>query len=194
MQTVLEAVAERLMGGDESLIRIPEICRATGVNYGSVYHHFGSREGVIDAAYNLLFLRFVEGDVTQLALAVRDTTTFDEYVTAVLPFIGLVSAGEDRRARRAMRARIVAAATIRPRLGQLIGQTQEENTRQLMEVARWGQERGWVRRDQDAKLLAVLLQTLFFGRVLDDVSTSPIGDQMWESSMAELLMDLLTPS
>ena len=54
MQAVLDAVAERLMAGDELLIRIPEICEATGVNYGSVYHHFGSREGVIDAAYNMI--------------------------------------------------------------------------------------------------------------------------------------------
>ena len=35
MQAVFDAVAERLMAGDELLIRIPEICEATGVNYGS---------------------------------------------------------------------------------------------------------------------------------------------------------------
>ena len=40
MQAVLDAVAERLMAGDELLIRIPEICEATGVNYGSVTNHF----------------------------------------------------------------------------------------------------------------------------------------------------------
>ena len=33
------------------MIRIPEIRETAGVNYGSVYHHFGSREGLIDAAY-----------------------------------------------------------------------------------------------------------------------------------------------
>ena len=44
MQAVLDEVALRLSTTDESLIRIPDICEATGVNYGSVYHHFGSRE------------------------------------------------------------------------------------------------------------------------------------------------------
>lgn len=60
MQAVLDAVGERLMNADESLIRIPEICEATGVNYGSVYHHFGSREGVIDAAYHQMFTKLAE--------------------------------------------------------------------------------------------------------------------------------------
>jgi AcrR family transcriptional regulator len=67
MQAVLDAVAERLMAGDELLIRIPEICEATGVNYGSVYHHFGSREGVIDAAYDVIFTRLVEEDIRTFA-------------------------------------------------------------------------------------------------------------------------------
>ena len=50
MRTLLEAVAEPLCDGDESRLRIPDICAASGVNYGSIYHHFGSREGVIGAA------------------------------------------------------------------------------------------------------------------------------------------------
>src|SRR5450755_2157590 len=66
MRTVLEAVIERLNDGDESLIRIPEICEATGVNYGSVYHHFGSRDGVIDAAYHQMFTKLAEEDIATL--------------------------------------------------------------------------------------------------------------------------------
>jgi len=62
MQAVLEAVEARLMTTDESLIRIPDICDETGINYGSVYHHFGSREGVIDAAYIKMFNEFMDED------------------------------------------------------------------------------------------------------------------------------------
>ena len=57
------------MEGDEGTIRIPEICEATGVNYGSVYHHFGSRDGVIDAAYSYLFSTIVEEEIALINTA-----------------------------------------------------------------------------------------------------------------------------
>ena len=80
MQAVLDAVAERLMAGDELLIRIPEICEATGVNYGSVYHHFGSREGVIDAAYNMIFSRLVEEDIRTFHQVNETVQSLEEYI------------------------------------------------------------------------------------------------------------------
>ena len=83
MQAVLDAVGERLMSADESLIRIPEICDATGVNYGSVYHHFGSREGVIDAAYHQMFTKLAEEDIALLHMVSVSAQSHDDYMRAV---------------------------------------------------------------------------------------------------------------
>src|SRR5271170_7544925 len=87
MQAVLDAVGDRLMKADELLIRIPEICEATGVNYGSVYHHFGSREGVIDAAYNMIFSRLVEEDIRTFRQVNESAETLDEYVRLMQPIV-----------------------------------------------------------------------------------------------------------
>ena len=87
MQAVLDAVAERLLTGDELAIRIPEICDATGVNYGSVYHHFGSREGVIDAAYDMIFSRLVEEDLELFEKVNDSVETLEEYVTVMQPIV-----------------------------------------------------------------------------------------------------------
>src|ERR1700685_4669029 len=96
MRAVLEAVSERLMVSDEILIRIPEICESTGVNYGSVYHHFGSREGVIDAAYSLIFSKMVEEDLVSLRQINESLESFDEYVDAIRPVLERISTGEGR--------------------------------------------------------------------------------------------------
>src|ERR1700722_2778021 len=93
MQAVLDAVAERLMAGDELLIRIPEICEATGVNYGSVYHHFGSREGVIDAAYNEIFSRLFAEDIATFRDSMNDAGSFDEYTQNMMPLVMLLQTG-----------------------------------------------------------------------------------------------------
>ncbi len=186
MKAVIDEVISRLWSGDESMIRIPEICDATGVNYGSVYHHFGSREGVIDAAYNELFSELVQRDIDELSHVSTESADFGEFLVRVQPLIGMLSAGEDRRRSRAMRARIVAAALTRPELGELIGVTESRLTAQLRDVLVMGQDRGFVRKDVSAWSLAVMVQAIVFGRVLDDVTASPIEQEDWDFTMVTL--------
>lgn len=146
MQAVLDAVGDRLMKADESLIRIPEICEATGVNYGSVYHHFGSREGVIDAAYHQMFTKLAQEDLAVLQLVSVSSKTFEEYLIAMQGLIGTFASSDLRRARRALRARIVAASMMRPELRELIGETQSRLTTELQTIVEYGQQRGWLNR------------------------------------------------
>jgi AcrR family transcriptional regulator len=190
MQAVLDEVCAQLMNVDESFIRIPDVCKATGVNYGSVYHHFGSREGVIDAAYNMLFSKLAEEDIQLLREADDTSATLDEYVAALVPLVERFSSGPDRLKRRAMRLRIVAASVTRPELKVLIGPTQARLTDELVRVVERGQERGWLRRDVSARPIAVMLQVLNFGRVLDDISLSPIDPAEWELAMGAFFVSL----
>ena len=191
MRAVLDAVIERLNDGDESLIRIPEICEATGVNYGSVYHHFGSRDGVIDAAYELMFISMAQEDITALRRISDMSHSIEEYVVAMQPLITRLSADGERRARHAWRVRIVAAAQTRPGLRQLIGPAQAGVTNELVGVAQYGQDQGWLRRDVSARSIAVLVQVLVFGRTLDDISTEPVDQEEWEVMVVALFAGLL---
>jgi AcrR family transcriptional regulator len=191
MKMVLDAVAERLMAGDELLIRIPEICKATGVNYGSVYHHFGSREGVIDAAYNMIFTQMVEQD---LALFSDPTTVIDSkdaYEKVTMPLISMLQMGPERRASRALRVRIVAAASTRPELAELIAQSQARLTNEWKQLIEYAQEQEWLRSDIDPGFLAAFLQIIVFGRSLDDASASPLDEQVWGDSVAKLFVETL---
>jgi len=190
MQAVLDEVCEQLMNSDESLIRIPDVCKATGVNYGSVYHHFGSREGVIDAAYNVLFSKLAEEDIHLLREVSDSATTLDEYMGALAPLIERVTSGPDRMKRRSIRVRIVAASITRPELRVLIGLTQSRLTDELVRLVDIGQERGWLRRDISARSIAVALQVLLFGRVLDDISLNPIDPNEWEFATGAFLATL----
>lgn len=193
MQAVLDAVGERLMKADESLIRIPEICEATGVNYGSVYHHFGSREGVIDAAYHQMFTKLAEQDIALLKNVSTSSKTHDEYIISMQALVGTFASGDERRARRALRARIIAASMMRSELRALIGTTQARLTDQLVQIIEYGQEREWLGRDLSAHSIAVLIQVILVGRTLDDVSITPIDNAEWAQAMGTLLLVLLKP-
>lgn len=187
IQAVLDAVGERLLKADESLIRIPEICESTGVNYGSVYHHFGSREGVIDAAYHQMFSKLADEDIATLHNVSVASKSLEEYLAAMQALIGTFASTEERRARRALRARIVAASMMRPELRLLIGETQSRLTDELRAIVEYGQLREWLSRDISSHSVAVLIQVLLIGRTLDDVSTAPMDNAEWEALMAILL-------
>ena len=179
------------MTSDEITIRIPEICEVTGVNYGSVYHHFGSREGVIDAAYEMMFSTLAEQDVASLKSISHAAQSFDEYATSLQGVIGTFAAGPERRARRAIRVRVISAAMTRPELKVRIGTAQARITEELTHLVEYGQERDWLRRDMSAHSIAVIVQVLLVGRTVDDISTQPIDDDEWSTSMQLLLSKLV---
>jgi hypothetical protein len=89
-----------------------------------------------------------------------------------------------------MRVRVVAASITRPQLRVLIGLTQARLTDELVRLVEMGQEREWLRRDISARSIAVALQVLIFGRILDDVSLNPIDASEWEFAMGAFLASL----
>ncbi len=191
MHAILVAVTERLKSSDESLIRIPEICLATGVNYGSVYHHFGSREGVIDAAYEMMFMTMVEEDIDVIRSIDLSANTIDEFINALQPILLRLSADSDRRERRSQRARIVAASLTRPELRTLIGAAQAHLTDELSHVVKFGQDRGWIRTEISAHALAVMMQAIVIGRTIDDISLTPIPQAEWDGLFHVIFANVL---
>jgi len=122
---------------------------------------------------------------------VSDTaTSLDEYMAALAPLVERFSSGPDRLKRRSIRVRIVAASITRPELRVLIGLTQNRLTDELVRLVALGQDRGWLRRDITARSIAVALQVLIFGRILDDISLSPIDTSEWEFAMGAFFASL----
>jgi hypothetical protein len=102
-----------------------------------------------------------------------------------------MNSGPDRMARRALRIRIVSAATTRPELHVLIGETQSRLTDEWRRLIEMAQQRQWLRDDVPANFLAVMLQIIVFGRALDDISDTPLEEAVWGSSLTALFADLL---
>ena len=142
---------------------------------------------MIDAAYHQMFMKLAEEDLATLQLVSVSSKTFEEYLAAMQGLVGTFTSSDLRRARRALRARIVAASMMRPELRELIGATQSRLTSELESIVQYGQEHEWLSRELSAHSIAVLIQVLLIGRTLDDVSSTPIDTSEWEATMAVLL-------
>ncbi len=191
MQAVLEAVALHLMTADENLIRIPEICEESGVNYGSVYHHFGSREGVIDAAYIKMFNEFMDEDIAFIREAVDSIQSGADVMAAFARFGETAIMGQERAERRMIRARIVAAAATRPQLKVSIGLSQNRITNELSDLFAILQERRVIKDHLPARTIATVVQVVLIGRVLDDISINPLTNDEFRDGATFLFLSLV---
>ena len=194
MNIALLEAERQLRTGDEGQLRIPEICRLTGVNYGSIYHHFGSREGLIDAAYAEMFTKTVARDIEMIRDAVTNASTFGAFLLALENVLNVTTMGDERRASRATRLRILSASVTRPELRKVISAAQTQFTEELTKTIEICQRRGWMREEFEPKSVAVFVQVVIFGRNLDDLSAAPIPEREWATFMYHVLSLFLKPS
>jgi AcrR family transcriptional regulator len=190
---VIEATVGALESGNEADVRIDEILAKTGISKGSLYHHFGGREGLIAAARVVQFSRFVEEDSEVIREQLTRTTSLEEFLAAVRQLTDIVNTIERQRARFS-RFSAVSSAYGRPELWEALAFQQHKHTEAIADAIRYGQSHGWVRNDLDARAIAVFVQGYSLSRVLGDLDTDPISDDNWNNVVRAAISSFLSPN
>ena len=91
---ILDAAERRLVAAGPGAIRLQEVAADVGVSHPTVLHHFGSREGLVEAVVE----RALDSLHVALVAAVRASPESPDQVGAMLEavFDGLVSGGHGR--------------------------------------------------------------------------------------------------
>ena len=79
-RAILEAALECFSSAGYDAASIEQICRVSGSSVGSVYHHFGSKEGIAAALYEEGIASYQEGMLEVLADAGPVAATVDRVV------------------------------------------------------------------------------------------------------------------
>ena len=190
--TVIEATVEALESGNEADVRIDEILAKTGISKGSLYHHFGGREGLIAAARVVQFSRFVEADSQAIRNQLTKAIDRETYMTSVSQLVSVANTVERQRARFS-RFSAVSSAYGRPELWEALAYQQHTHTEAIADAIRYGQEHGWVRSDLDARAISVFVQGYSLSRVLGDLDTDPITDENWQGVVTAALAGFFVP-
>jgi AcrR family transcriptional regulator len=180
VSAVIAATVRAIEEGGESNVRIDEILVETGISKGSLYHHFGGREGLIAAARVVQFSRFIESDVQQIHEALTAATTLDEYVAAASHLLE-VGEGVERQKVRLARLNTISSSYGRSDLWNALSVQQHAHTELIAKAIRHGQTHGWIRNDLDARAISVFVQGYALSRILIDLDTDPVPTQDWEA-------------
>lgn len=190
-ERVLDVVIALLDDGGEGAVRIDEVRDRSGVSIGSIYHHFGDRNGLIVAAQVRRFARYAEAEIAALSEIVQQSADVEQF-RAVLRTLTLATASELRASERWSRVGVLASTVGRPELDREVRAIQTRLTDEFQAHVAQGQARGFFRSDLDARAVALFVEAYSLGLALNDMDDHAVSEQEWERVVWTVLDQLLT--
>lgn len=188
---LLEAAIEIIDSKGEVGLRVRDIAAAAGVTEPSIYHFFGSREGLIVAAQAH---RYVHGQVSPLqtfAQAVYACRSKKQFVETVKQVLTSVYENPDSRTVRSARANVLGSAQTRPELAVQLAEAQKIANAILAEPLAFARDKGWVRKGVDLHVLSSWILGQINGRVLVELESDPDVLQTWNEISIDAVLAML---
>ena len=184
---VLESVTAMLWHHDETELRIVDVCQATGLSSSVIYNHFGSRQGLVDAAYLSLY----DHASAQMLIELREATARLDTPVALYDYFR----GELDNTERAsfwlglcqMRLRVTTAAVARQSLRSDFAAAQDRHLTDLTLFVADLQRRGLIANHLSANELARVFEGYVLSHAYNDIALNPSDSATWTDTFWSLL-------
>lgn len=164
VRAILNAAINEIETVGASGLRHQRVLDAAGVTQGSLYHHFGSRDGLIDAAYAEMYTSGIDLAIERAHIIIGEA---DARIDPLGDFLELLFGPDGFEARRLQMAAIVAAQ-VRPSLRAVIASAKRRLTNEVAGIIEQFQIRSMIDPEADARQLAVLFQSCSLGSISTD--------------------------
>ncbi len=195
---ILDTAKSLIEEHGEAGLRMNDLVDQSGTTVGSIYHFYGSREGVIEAVRAEQFGQALATDGTQ-----RDVQELVDALNAVQDrgeLVGLATTFltrffTDQATEELWQTfEIIGSARLRPGLRQAVTDVQTRLNSDYAQVIAVLQEKGLIRRDLDARSLAVFIQAFVIGRLLGLMDEAePLTEEAWAAIVHHFLGSILAP-
>lgn len=171
-------------------IRIREIASAAGVREPSVYHFFGSRDGLVEAALAERFNIHLSQMFQEFTSRLVDCRTQEDFVRLVRQV--LEHSYQDDRARvRSIRADVIGSAQSRPALKDAVNEAMLHSYTDFARYVESAQIRGWVNPDLNGVTFAAWIAGVLNGRVYIEMNPEAYDFEAWQKMTTDSALLLL---
>lgn len=164
---------------------VQRVLDEANVSRATLYRHFPDVDGLIEAALIEIFRKEIFINLRLVSELVASSTDFEAFRDGLRRVVSSVS--ELPPAVRLRRAHIVTLAHTRPAFGSAVASVQQDLTDgwglALQEIVR----RGFARQDLDIPAVAVIVQSIGIGRIIDDAAVTHLSDEQWANAYFEYL-------
>ena len=165
IHTVISEAIAVIEREGEAGVNLKEIAASTGVSYGAIYHHFGDRDGLIQAAQFERLRRQPGMDLESLEAALNNKGTAVDFVSRIQQIADDI-ADPSRGAVRLERASVIASSLSRPDLRAALEELEDDVYQRLRNLIIEAQKLGLADPSLDPGAAAIYLEALSFGVVL----------------------------
>lgn len=191
-QRLLELALIELDKNGLSGFDLDDLLARSKISKGSLYHHFGSKNGLIIAAeVHLLLATYDEGN-RLLRLLIENTKNADEFASHMELMVRTATNAESEESRR-RRVRALALAQHDPGLAKEIRKSQIVGTNYLAETMQIAVDNGWLRSDINVKAFSYWQQGMFFGHKLLDITDEDDLQDPWNEIAIIALRAFMQP-
>lgn len=183
---ILNLAIAAIDAGGEAAIRVNHLVAEAGVTPPVLYHHFGSRDGLVIAAQVARYSRRTYEDIALIGKSVARCTTRDE-LRDMLVLIWTRSLKE-RASNRWLRTSALGGAYARPALESALAKAQDDIVAQLRDILEPFRERGWLRPGIDLTSTVAWHHSLLISRVHIERGQQLVDPKEWDRLTIEALV------
>ena len=190
IEKLLEVTISELDRVGLAEIDLDSLLRKSKISKGSLYHHFGSKNGLLAAAEAQQFMKYLKREGETFRELIEDCKSKQKFVDLVADVMKItrLEANIDFRKKR---VRAIAMSFNDENLAQVLKNAQIEVTEYLAGSFQIAKDRGWVKPDTDLMALSYWIQGVFIGHIMLDITEQTEHEDAWGQVAFEALRPFL---
>ena len=187
VNSLLDAAIEEIETLGEDGVRVETVLEKAGVSIGSLYHHFGGREQLIEAARVEQLRRFHNDDLESIQMLLSRITSVEDLLdrlTAMSASFHDPDGGDTRLRRLAL----LGSAVTRDALLATTRDARQRTNQLLMDVFQDLKDRRILSEEADPATITLFLQAFSFGQVLADIDGLAPDREYWAKLSKKLVL------
>jgi AcrR family transcriptional regulator len=187
---MLQATVSIIDADGEASVRVKDIVEAAGVQVPVLYRHFGSREGLVQAAQVERLTRDINQQLEEVTAAIARIETIDEFRVMVDVILASL-ADPDRKLVRFQRLSVLGSAYGRPALVAEVARLQALYLEATASLLRSPQERGWLAPGLNLDAFASWFAGQMLGRVMIEFGEPIVKEAEYDAIVADAIKHVL---
>ena len=175
---LLEFASKELDRVGPAKFDIDSVLRESKISKGSLYHHFGSKNGLLVAVETHQFTKFLTEQNTRLRDRVETCQSAGDFLALMIAVIKISGLPESRNLRK-KRIRAIVVAQYDEILSEFLNIEQIKASNYLAETLQIAKDRGWLKPDVDVLATSYWIQALFIGHIMLDITGINDLDDAW---------------
>ena len=183
---LLEFASKELDRVGPAKFDVGSVLRKSKISKGSLYHHFGSKNGLLVAVETHQFIKFLTSQNTLFRDLVETCQSASDFLTLLIGVIKTSGLPENRNLRK-KRIRAIVVAQHDKELAEFIKTEQIKDSNYLAETFQIAKDRGWLKPDVDVLATSYWIQGIFIGHIMLDITGINDLDDAWNDSVIKAI-------